>query len=215
MPLLPIALPSVWDIPVAAGVPALLGQSVTDGVRASASTILATALEDYTINKSAKEWGIFSQDGQPLAASSHVLSLGVIQESRITNAPMEQGAFASVNKVSMPNLVRVMLICDGDLPTRETLYKAVQAAAASTSLFSIATPEATYLNMNITHVERDIRQGASPSMLRLMIGAEEVRGGARAKLARTGASALTTKEPSGAPLINIGQVNPVPVTSGS
>lgn len=210
-----VSLPSAWDIPVAAGVPALLGQSISTGVQASASTILATALDEYTISNADKHWGIFTSDNQPFATSSHVVSLGAIQESQITSVPMEQGAFASVNKVAMPNLVRVMLICDGDLAARESFHKAVQAAAASTDLFSIATPEATYLNMNITHVERDLRQGGSPSMLRLMIGAEEVRGGARATLARTGASALTTKEPSGAPLVNIGQVNPVPVTSKS
>ncbi|MCX2562220.1 hypothetical protein OQ252_12565 [Acetobacter farinalis] len=215
MPLAVIPLPSAWDIPVAAGVPALLGQSVSTGIQASASTILATALEDYLVSEAASHWGIFTSDNQPFATSSHVISLGAIQESRITSVPMEQGAFASVNKVVMPNIVRVMLICDGDLATRESFHKAVRAAAASTDLFSIATPEATYLNMNITHVERDLRQGGSPSMLRLIISAEEVRGGARAKLARAGSGALTTKEPSGAPLVNIGQVNPTPATSKS
>lgn len=214
MPLIPVLLPSTWDIPKAAGVPSLASYAV-EGAEAASSVTLGTTINDMLISEAAMQWGIFDSNGQRVVTSAHVTTLGAIQESRITSAPMEKGAFASVNKVSMPNLIRVMLICDGDLATRESFHKAVQAAAASTDLFSIATPEATYLNMNITHVERDIRQGGSPSMLRLMIGAEEVRGGARSTLARTGVSALTTKEPSGAPLINIGQVNPTSITSKS
>lgn len=209
-----VPLPSAWNVPKTAGVPAL-GSYAIEGAEAAASVTVGAAIEDLLIGDAAAQWGIFDKNGQRVATSAHVTSLGTIQESRITSVPMEQGAFASVNKVSMPSMVRVMMICDGDQATRGAFLEAVQAAAASTDLFTLSTPECTYKNMNITHMERDIRQGISPYMLRLMIGAEEVRGGARAALAATGTSSLTTKEPSGATLINIGQVNPTSVTSKS
>ncbi|WP_215755479.1 phage baseplate protein [Acetobacter sp. P5B1] len=214
MPLNSVPLPASWDVPKVAGVPTLATYAI-EGAEAAASVIVGTALEDLLVSEAAAQWGIFDKNGQRVATTAHVVSLGTIQESRITSAPMEKGAFASVNKVSMPRMVRVMLVCDEDLATRAAFLSAVQAAAASTDLFTLSTPEAVYQNMNITHVERDIRQGGSPSMLRLMIGAEEVRGGARALLASAGTSSLPTKEPSGAAPINIGQVNPAAVTSQS
>ncbi|MFS8368234.1 hypothetical protein ACJRO0_12165 [Acetobacter oryzifermentans] len=61
MPLLPVVMPEIWDIPAAAGVPALLGQSISAGVEASASTLLGTMLDEYLIQNAASQWGIFTQ----------------------------------------------------------------------------------------------------------------------------------------------------------
>ncbi|MCP1201822.1 hypothetical protein [Acetobacter oryzoeni] len=67
MPMLPVSLPSVWNIPVAAGVPALMGQSVSAGVQASASVTVGSLLDDLQITQAASQWGIFTQDGQRVA----------------------------------------------------------------------------------------------------------------------------------------------------
>ncbi|GCD57939.1 hypothetical protein NBRC3280_0420 [Acetobacter pasteurianus NBRC 3280] len=103
MPMLPVSLPSVWNIPVAAGVPALMGQSVSAGVQASASVTVGSLLDDLQITQAASQWGIFTQNGQRVLTSAHVLSADMQTAWRIAEASaggrcifiLQQGAHVS------------------------------------------------------------------------------------------------------------------------
>lgn len=225
MPLLPIALPPGWDIPVAAGVPALLGQSATDGVRASASTIFATALEDYTINKNAKEWGIFSQDGTAVFTSAHVRAADIQKAYDLPISPQENGGFTNYNKTAFPGMYSVEFLCDGstfeygnasaftDLLSDIGLSSAYSAAkqaktlfvealdkiAADLNLYIVRTPYITFMNANIRgyDIRHEVRRGASMIYADVML--QEVRMSARHNI-------TTTKEASGEAQQNGGNV---------
>ncbi|WP_046901584.1 phage baseplate protein [Gluconobacter oxydans] len=117
-----VTMPSIWDIPAAVGVPALLGQSIGAGVDASASIALAGVVQSWTVNQAAKKWGIYQNTRDPLTGQTgteNVLSAahvhGVEYESSyaVSDAPQEKGAFISYNKVKAPYNARVTLICDG------------------------------------------------------------------------------------------------------
>lgn len=193
MPLSVIPLQSVWDIPVAAGVPALLGQSVPTGIQASASTILATALDEYTISSAASHWGIFTSDNQPVLTSGHVRAVEVQREQVVTDAPVEEGAFMSYNKVKRPSLIRLEIICDGSgfsygdadavtsllasfaaggapsgLSIRQAFTKILDGLVSDLNLYQVHTPEQSYLNMNVTSYR--IRRSSESGIT--MIGAE-------------------------------------------
>ncbi|MCP1229837.1 hypothetical protein [Acetobacter indonesiensis] len=189
MPLNAIPLPSVWDIPVAAGVPALLGQSVSTGIKASASTILATALDEYTISTAASHWGIFTTGNQPVITSGHVRALGVQSMYRVSDGPQEHGSFLSYNKVRIPGQYEVEMLCDGssfeygnasvftDLlsvaglsgapstisQTKALFMAALDRAVASLDLYLVSTPDVTYQNANIIgyQMRREAHRGAS------------------------------------------------------
>ncbi|MFT9388052.1 MAG: hypothetical protein ABF577_13855, partial [Acetobacter sp.] len=113
MALVPVSLPSVWSVPVAVGVPALLGQSVASGVRASASVTLANAFDEVRIGWADTQWGIFTADNQPVVTSGRVRALDVQVGSAIATAPLENGSFLSYNKVRAPARYRVEMLCDG------------------------------------------------------------------------------------------------------
>ncbi|MFT8952972.1 MAG: phage baseplate protein [Gluconobacter sp.] len=117
-----VTMPSIWDIPVAVGVPALLGQSIGADVDASASTALAGVVQSWTINQAAKKWGIYQNTRDPLTGQTgteNVLSAahvhGVEYESSyaVSDAPLEDGGFTSYNKVKAPYNARILLVCDG------------------------------------------------------------------------------------------------------
>lgn len=224
MPLLPVSLPSVWDVPVAAGVPALLGQSVGAGVSASASTTLATALDAALLAQAERQWGIFTQDNRPVLTSGHVRALGVQSQCRIANAPLEDGSFLSYNKVRVPGLYEVEMLCDGSsmelgsastlgdllssfgvsglsgaLQTRAVFMAALDSLVADLNLYHIVMPEAVYANVNVTgyRLRREARQGVSLLLAELSV--QEVRLGASTTLAGTAC-------PQGQAVCNAGHV---------
>ncbi|ATJ91529.1 phage baseplate protein [Acetobacter tropicalis] len=193
MPLDLVPLPSAWDVPVAAGVPALLGQSVSTGIAASASTILATALDEYTISTAASHWGIFTASNQPVITSGHVRGMEIRREQIVTDAPIEEGSFMSYNKVKRPSLIRIEIICDGSsfsygdtsavtdllsafgvggvtsgLSIRSAFTSILDTLVADLNLYHVATPEQIYLNMNV--VGYSIRRFSESGVT--MIGAE-------------------------------------------
>ena len=210
MPMLPISLPAVWDVPVAAGVPALLGQSSGAGVAASASTTVATMFNAAILAQAERQWGIFTSDNRPVLTSGHVCALGVQSQTSIASAPQEDGAFLSYNKVRMPGMYMVEMLCDGSsmelgsasvlgdmlgafgmpglsdaLQTRALFVAALDALVADLGLYHIVMPEAVYASVNITgyRIRRDVRQGVSLLLAELSV--QEVRLGASATLAGT------------------------------
>ncbi|MCP1241773.1 hypothetical protein GOB86_10850 [Acetobacter lambici] len=210
MPMLPISLPAVWDVPVAAGVPVLLGQSVGAGVSASASTTVATMLDSAILAQAERQWGIFTPDNRPVLTSGHVRALGVQSQCRIASAPQEDGSFLSYNKVRMPGLYEVEMLCDGSsmelgsasvlgdllstfgmpglsgaLQTRALFVAALDALVADLGLYHIVMPEAVYTNVNVTgyRIRREVRLGVS--MLLAELSVQEVRLGATTTQAGT------------------------------
>ncbi|AQT03729.1 hypothetical protein A0U91_00235 [Acetobacter persici] len=152
----------------------MLGQSASTGIKASASTILATALDEYTITNAASQWGIFTASNQPVLTSSHVRALEMRREEIVTDAPIEEGGFMSYNKVTRPAQIRLQIICDGSsfsygdatavtdvlaglglgvtssgLSVRAAFTKALDSLVADLNQYHVATPEKTYLNMNV------------------------------------------------------------------
>ncbi|QEO17209.1 hypothetical protein [Acetobacter vaccinii] len=200
MSLVPVTLPAVWDIPVAAGVPALLGPSVVSGARASASTLLASALDEALIAQADRQWGIFSTSNQPVLTSGRVRSVDVQHDSVIAQAPMEQQSFQSYNKVLLPGRYAVDMLCDGsslgggegsvlaDLVAgaglagpvggqmvRTAFLATLDALVADVALYTVVTPEAVYANVNVVGyaLRREARRGLT--LLWAALQLQEVR----------------------------------------
>lgn len=200
MPMLPVSLPSVWNIPVAVGVPALMGQSVSAGVQASASVTIGSVLDDLQITQAASQWGIFTQDGQRVLTSAHVLSADMQSAWRIAEAPLEDGAFLSYSKVRMSRQHRIVMVCDGSeagmedanatslaldvlagagqagaLYVRAGFFATLEALEADTNLYAVMTPEKKYDSVNIIGHRwmREARQGITMPVVEIAL--QEVR----------------------------------------
>jgi hypothetical protein len=194
MPDLPVV--QFPNVPALPGVPAVL-RIVGAPVLASANAVLIKAgLGQFALGLNKPVWGVFDTSGNPVAVSDSVVDLDFKGDSRISNYPQEAGAFASYNKVQVPNESRVMLACGGTVAARSAFLAAIDAAKKSTNLYSVVTPEATYLSMNIVgyDLHREARNGSNLLLVALHI--EEVRVNATAQFGQ--ASAGTTG--SGAPV---------------
>ena len=121
-------------------------------------------------------WGIFGQNGIPLLLSDNVTSVKHQNTSKVSNAPIERGSFASYNKVGDPFTVTVQMTKgSGGVFMRGAFLGLLNTLANSTDLFLVITPEAVYLNMAITGYDyaREASDGAR--LLKVNIHLAEVR----------------------------------------
>ena len=121
-------------------------------------------------------WGIFGQNGIPLLLSDNVTSVKHQNTSKVSNAPVERGSFASYNKVGDPFTVTVQMSKgSGGVFMRGAFLALLDALANSTDLFLVITPEAVYPNMAITGYDyaREASDGAR--LLKVNIHLAEVR----------------------------------------
>ena len=115
--------------------------STLTSLRASASAYGGEALENWAVQRAARQWGIFrrpsadqfstitssgftrSTDGsfsglsgqapRRVLSAAHVESLRMDEQSDICTAPQENGTFTSYNKVFLPYRAMIRMICDG------------------------------------------------------------------------------------------------------
>ena len=157
----------------------------------SLGTILLNALQSQT------QWGIFDKSGNQLGLTysggnsllvtvleSALLGSGPIlstnsfefkRETRVSDFPVEDGGFASYNKVVLPGEPTVRYCFSGGVNDRGTFLAALDNACQSTQLYSVKTPEVTYFNYNITDYSIIRRADSGANMLIVELHLREIR----------------------------------------
>lgn len=175
------------------------------------------------LNPRAGDWMILSNDGSPAIIPDTVARFDYRGESRVSDYPVEQGAFASYNKVATPFDVRMVMVCSG-LNYAQSIAQTIKSAIglsvgqnpmqksafldtldymlATTDLFSIVTPDRTYNSVNLVHYDfkRETTNGAT--LLIVEAWFREIRVTGQATYARASAS------PSAADPVGLGTVHP-------
>lgn len=152
MPIDLIPKPLYPLVPQVAGVPALLrgGAAIFDTL--TFNTIgFGDALGDV-IGTDPSKWGVFDDQGTPIADYDSVFSVDYTNNSRVSNFPVEEGGFTSYNKVATPYDVEVILNCGGSPARRSACLTALQLARDSVDLYSIFTEIDTILNANCVNL---------------------------------------------------------------
>jgi hypothetical protein len=180
--------PSVPNVP---GVPSMMRNP---------SSVLGAVLGVINISNQVKRligaestvWGVFDKNNKLVAQATSILSVEYRNSSRVSDYPIEQGAWASYNKVKNPYDVKVRMACDGtkalgvssllnpldnlgNKKNRTDFINALDAASDSLDLYTIVTPEKTYSNANIEawDYRRETSNGATVIIAELYI--REVR----------------------------------------
>lgn len=145
------------DVPDDDGVPAVPrdGYFIASPVYLGAtSTALVNALQQTP------QWGIYaastsSTTGAQLGATSsnaNILSIGsvdFIKEMQVSDFPVEDGGFASYNKVEKAATPTVVLILGGSSADRQALISTIDAAVKSTNVYNVVTPDYTLTNCTL------------------------------------------------------------------
>jgi hypothetical protein len=160
MPIIPKALYPL--VPNAPGVPAMLRNVAKVADAATLGFLGISDALDLLIGSEQVQWGVFTKAGNPVAIADSVLSFDYRNGSRMSDYPVEQGAFASYNKTSDPYEVRIRMVRAGSERERTDFIFALEAAAASLDTFEVRTPEIYYTGANIDSFDyrRETRNGA-------------------------------------------------------
>lgn len=139
-------------------------------------------------------WGIFDSKGKALgdpakftgfvgslldsAGLGSTLSTGGVEyskETRVSDYPLERGSFASYNKVEQPANPSVTLCLTGSEKNRRTFLEAIDKATKSTDLYSVVTPEVTYINYTVERYNYARHNAKGATLLIVEITLKEVR----------------------------------------
>lgn len=93
-------------------------------------------------------WGVYTLTGALVFDVDSVVDLKYSNKSKVSDFPVEKGAFATYNKVASPFGVKVQLAVSGS--TRVSAFlAALDAEVGAANLYNVATPEAVYLNVTL------------------------------------------------------------------
>lgn len=139
-------------------------------------------------------WGIFDSKGKPLgdpakftglignaldaAGLGSTLSTNSVdysKETKVSDFPLERGSFASYNKVETPASPIVTLCLTGSEKNRRTFLEAIDKACKSTDLYSVVTPEVTYINYSVERYNYQRRNSKGATLLIVEITLKEIR----------------------------------------
>jgi hypothetical protein len=97
-------------------------------------------------------------------------------ESRVSDYPMEQGAFSSYDKVSTPFDARMRMVCSGnETMSREEFLDTIERMLREVEVYDLVTPDKTYPSMTLVHF--DYRRESTNGVTLLIVDAwfREVR----------------------------------------
>jgi hypothetical protein len=187
------------DIPKFPGVPALprTGAALPGLIRISVG-ILQNKLLTSVIQGG--QWGIFDKSGKQLGnfqdanskflqainyvglgnaySTGGVYSTGSVEyskEMKVSDYPLEKGSFANYNKVEQPSTPSVTLCFSGSESERTKFLEAIDKATKSTDLYSVVTPEVTYINYSLEHYNYQRTSTKGATLLIVEIGLKEIR----------------------------------------
>lgn len=136
-------------------------------------------------------------------------------EWSVSDFPVQEGGFASYNKVNNPFEISVRMYHGGTKQGRAKFLESIEAIAGTLDLYDIVTPERTYLNVNVTRYEVTRRGPRGAYFLsEVDLYFREIRF-ISASYTTTATETQNARDPSAAPVVNTGTVLAQPTTIGT
>jgi hypothetical protein len=175
-------------------------------------------VQDF-LNNFTTEWGIFDKTGEPIAGFTSSLigpiqsfySLDYYKENLVANFPVQDGSFASYNKVEMPASPVVVLNFTGNLEERMQFLNMIDAACQSTNLYTILTPEIAYVDFTIESYNYTRSAAKGTTLISVELHLKEVRQ-VEVQKSTTGKKTTPSNDPTNANTQQNGKVQPQPAS---
>lgn len=209
MPLPIIPVPPFPNVPNLSGVPFL----VREALNFPPSTITNIAVPEaatqlWAAAQSGTPWGILNDSFVTVVTPDSFLNFENRNEWRLSDYPVQQGSFASYNKVILPFEASVRLSKGGTLSERQAFIKSIDAIAGDTNLYTIFSPEKAYQDVNVTRYEVT-RRGAEGAyfLCEVDIYFRQILQ-VPAQYSTTAANTTNAQNPAATPPVNQGTLQP-------
>lgn len=183
------------NVPLSPGVPPVRRQGVTFSSTVGNIVALTSDAVQVIHALTDQRWGLFPMDagsGAPTITGDNVEAVEVRQEQRIADYPLEDGGFASYNKVQEPLECRVsftfggftnfgtlgslnILGTGGGDSARASFLQDIDAACKTLALYTVQTREMSYPNLNVMHYDYRRTASKGATLLTVDIWCREVR----------------------------------------
>lgn len=121
------------------------------------------------------QWSLNKASGERVVEFTSFISMDLRDEYNVVTGPVEEGSFASYNKVAAPLEIDVSLGVEGDDATLSMALDALNKLTGSTEIVSLVTPEIEYCDMNLRSVSYRRRREDGLGVLWLDLKLIEVR----------------------------------------
>jgi hypothetical protein len=148
---------------------------------------------------------------QPVVKPDSFGEFSYRNEWSVADFPMQDGAFASYDKVNNPFEIMVRMYKGGTKRDRADFLASIDAIAGTLDFYDILTPERTYLNVNVVRYEVSRRgPGGAYFLSEVDLYFREIRT-VKATYSTTSTVTQNAQNPSAQPVDNAGTVQAQPV----
>lgn len=167
--------------------------------------------------KAAPVWGVFDAKGNQVISPDSIMDFGFRGEWRVSNYPVQAGQFSSFNKVSVPYETFVRMVKGSTLADRTQFESDCRTVAASMDMFTVITPERSYVGVNGVRLEILRREAKGAFFIDAEMFFQEIKTVTPQYSTTTTAAANTAnaQNPAAVPPQNLGLVQPLVVPSAA
>jgi hypothetical protein len=207
MPSVIISVPPFPNVPQLTGVPQLIR---SNEFPASPLPTIGTETQAplWAASQGAPTWGVFDANLNRVVTPDSVLNFDNRNEWQIPDFPVQAGSFTTYNKVVKPYEISLRMTKGGSLSDRTAFINQIKTIAGDTNLYTILTPEISYVGVNITRYEIT-RRGAEGAffLAEVDIFFRQVLQ-TPALYSTTSANTTNAQNPAAVPAVNNGNVQP-------
>jgi hypothetical protein len=211
MPLPNISKPQYPNVPALLGVPQLVRIALNQPPNYT-QLVAQTTKQQALLSAAAMNppsWGIFNLSAglDPVVLPDSIYAFDQSQEWKTPDFVLQNGGFASYDKVTLPFELSVRLNKGGSLADRTQMLNAIDAIAGDTNLYAILTPEKTYLNCNIRRTELVRRSKEGAYFIEVDVFFRQINQ-VSAQYSISTADTTNAKSPAATPSVSLGNVQP-------
>lgn len=210
MPSVFIPLPAFANVPFLPGVP----QMIRNALFQPASTVTISPSSRQAMLAAVESanplWGVFDANGNRVLFPDSVLAFSDRAEWKIARYPQQPGAFQSYNKVITPAEDYIQMGIGETRQDRRQFLRTVDNIAGDTNLYTIVTPEKSYLSRNVTRYELSRRSVEGAYYIVVDLYFEQILTGST-QYSSTQANTANAVNPAAIPAQNFGNVQLQPI----
>jgi len=160
-----------------------------------------------SITSPQRQFLLMDEYGNPAVEFDSLLDIEINNGGKVLSVPVEQGSFATYNKVNESLMIRVTLATGVSSEEQRVVLATLQQLRQDTTLISLVTPQAEYPSMTLESYVVNRSQSEGSTMLIAKLSLVEVRTVATqtVKLKRS-----SVKRPQDASTENTGKAQPNP-----
>lgn len=223
MPSVFVTTPPFPSVPALPGVPQLLRSPVVGAavalIPALISQLLPPATPEFNVPaaKAAPIWGIFDEAGTAMVITpDSMLAQDYRAEYKLASYAVQAGQFANYNKVKVAQEQSIRMVIGQDLTARTQFQKDCQTVVDSIDLYTIVTPERSYVNVNAYRLEIARRETAGSFFIEAEMFFQEIQQVTpQYSSTTTATNTANAQAPSAVPTANSGIVQPRATSFGT